>query len=158
MKKNAVISGTFDPITIGHLDLIKRAAAMFDNVIVGVFDNSEKHTAFSADVRFSAVSAAVRDIKNVSAYLAKDKTIADIANEHNAVIVRGIRNSSDADYEISLANINKEIGNVETIMLASSPDISYVSSTFVRDMIKYKKPYEKYVPRGAYDILKDQNK
>lgn len=157
MKKNAVISGTFDPITIGHLDIIKRAAAMFDHITVGVFDNTTKKSMFSAEVRYKAVSAAISDIDNASAELASNKTIVDFANEHNAVIVRGIRNSSDADYEISLSNINNEIGNAETILLVSAPDISYISSTFVRDMIKYKKPYEKYIPKSAYDILKDQN-
>ena len=152
--KNAVIAGTFDPVTVGHLDIIKRAAALFDKVTVGVFENGEKKTMFSADVRTAAMKAAVKGIKNVAVEQASDVTLADFAKAHDAVIVKGIRNALDADYEVSLAEINKETGGVETVMLAASPSLSFVSSTFVREMIKYGKPYEKYVPAGAYEVIK----
>lgn len=152
--KNAVIAGTFDPVTIGHLDIIKRAASMFDKVTVGVFENAAKNTMFSAEVRTNAMRAAVSDIPNVTVEPASDITLADFAKTHDAVIVKGIRNSLDADYEISLAEINMETGGVETVMLATSSELSFVSSTFVREMIKYGKPYEKYVPKGAYEVIK----
>lgn len=152
--KNAVIAGTFDPVTIGHLDIIKRAASMFDKVTVGVFENAAKNTMFSAEVRTNAMRAAVSDIPNVTVEPASDITLADFAKTHDAVIVKGIRNSLDADYEISLAEINMETGGVETVMLATSSGLSFVSSTFVREMIKYGKPYEKYVPKGAYEVIK----
>ena len=152
--KNAVIAGTFDPVTVGHLDIIKRAAALFDKVTVGVFENGEKKTMFSAETRTAAMKAAVKGIKNVAVEQASDVTLADFAKAHDAVIVKGIRNALDADYEVSLAEINKETGGVETVMLAASPSLSFVSSTFVREMIKYGKPYEKYVPAGAYEVIK----
>lgn len=152
--KNAVIAGTFDPVTVGHLDIIKRAASMFDKVTVGVFENAAKNTMFSAEVRTNAMRAAVSDIPNVTVEPASDITLADFAKTHDAVIVKGIRNSLDADYEISLAEINMETGGVETVMLATSSGLSFVSSTFVREMIKYGKPYEKYVPKGAYEVIK----
>ena len=152
--KNAVIAGTFDPVTIGHLDIIKRAASMFDKVTVGVFENAAKSTMFSAEVRTEAMRASVSDIPNVTVEPASDITLADFAKTHDAVIVKGIRNSLDADYEISLAEINMETGGVETVMLATSSGLSFVSSTFVREMIKYGKPYEKYVPKGAYEVIK----
>jgi len=152
--KNAVIAGTFDPVTVGHLDIILRAAKLFDSVVVGVFENGEKRTMFDAKTRTDAMRAAVADIKNVTVEAASDITLADFARAHNAVIVKGIRNAVDADYEIGLAAINNETGGVETVILASAPELSFVSSTFVREMIKYKKPYDKYVPRGAYEIIK----
>ena len=152
--KNAVIAGTFDPVTIGHLDIIKRAASMFDKVTVGVFENAAKSTMFSAEVRTEAMRASVSDIPNVTVEPASDITLADFAKTHDAVIVKVIRNSLDADYEISLAEINMETGGVETVMLATSSGLSFVSSTFVREMIKYGKPYEKYVPKGAYEVIK----
>lgn len=151
--KNAVIAGTFDPVTVGHLDIIRRAAALFDNVTVGVFENGGKKTMFSAETRTAAIKAAVKDIGNVKVEQASDVTLADFAKAHNAVILRGIRNAVDADYEMSLAEINMEIGGVETVILSSAPALSFVSSTFVREMIKYGKPYEKYVPAGAYEII-----
>lgn len=151
--KNAVIAGTFDPVTIGHLDVIKRAAALFDKVTVGVFENGGKKTMFPANVRTAAMKAAVNDIGNVDVEQASDVTLADFAKAHDAVIVKGIRNAVDADYEMSLAEINMEIGGVETVILASTPALSFISSTFVREMIKYGKPYEKYVPAGAYEII-----
>ena len=152
--KNAVIAGTFDPVTIGHLDIIKRAASMFDKVTVGVFENAAKSTMFSAEVRTEAMRASVSDIPNVTVEPASDITLSDFAKTHDAVIVKVIRNSLDADYEISLAEINMETGGVETVMLATSSGLSFVSSTFVREMIKYGKPYEKYVPKGAYEVIK----
>lgn len=152
--KNAVIAGTFDPVTVGHLDIIKRAAALFDSVTVGVFENGEKKTMFSAETRTAAMKAAVKGIKNVAVEQASNVTLADFAKAHGAVIVKGVRNALDADYEIALAEINKETGGVETVMLASSPSLAFVSSTFVREMIKYGKPYEKYVPAGAYEVIK----
>lgn len=153
--KNAVIAGTFDPVTVGHLDIIKRAAALFDHVTVGVFENGGKKTMFSAETRTAAMMAAVKGITNVSVEQASDVTLADFARSHDAVIVKGIRNAVDADYEISLADINAETGGVETVILASSPSLSFISSTFVREMIKYGKPYEKYVPAGAYEVIKE---
>ena len=153
MIKNAVIAGTFDPVTVGHADIIKRAAGIFEKVVVGVFENGEKKTMFDAKTRVEAMRAATADIKNVTVEAASDKTLADFARSHKAVIVKGIRNGVDADYEISLAQINSEIGDVETVILVSSSDLAFVSSTFVRELIKYGKPFEKYVPEGAYGII-----
>ena len=152
--KNAVIAGTFDPVTTGHLDMIRRAAALFDNVTVGIFENADKKPMFSAAVRVEAMRAAVKELKNVTVEPAGNVALADFAAARSAVIVKGIRNAVDADYEIQLSDINKEINGVETVILASSPEYSFISSTFVREMIKYGKPYEKYVPRGAYEIIK----
>ena len=152
--KNAVIVGTFDPVTIGHLSIIRRAAEIFENVYVGVCENSEKRTMFSFEKRLEAMTQAVNDIPNVTPCNAGSMTVADFARKHNAVIVKGIRNGSDADYEISLSQINTETGGVETILLATNPEHSFISSTFVREMIKYNKPFSKYVPNGVDKLLK----
>lgn len=153
-KNNAVIAGTFDPVTVGHLDLIKRASELFDNVFVGVFDNSAKNTMFSSEIRYKAMCEAVKGIKNVKVESAGDITLAEFAAKHDAVIVKGIRNGTDADYEIQLADINKETGNIDTVIFPASHNLSFISSTFVREMIKYGKPYGEYIPEGVEKILK----
>lgn len=148
------MAGTFDPVTIGHFDIIKRASELFDNVIVGVFENSAKQPLFSADVRLSAVIAAVKSLPNVTA-VRGDGMLAEFAKNHGAcAIVKGIRNASDAMYEHDLANINRRISGIETVLLPAKPEYSYITSTMVREFIKYKKPYKDLVPDGVFEILK----
>lgn len=156
MKNNiAVIAGTFDPVTVGHMDIVRRAASLFDTIYVGIFDNAKKATMFDSYVRVSAMKKACEGLTNVKVECATDTTLADFAKSHGAsAIIKGIRNGTDADYEISLSQINAEISGIETVMLAASPALSFISSTFVREMIKYGKPYEKYIPDGVDALLK----
>lgn len=152
--KIAMIPGSFDPITLGHLDMIERAASMFDLVYVTVMVNAEKSTRFTLDERVRMARASLAHIKNVKVE-ASDAFLADFASERGAgVLVKGARNGSDFDYELMLAQINTEQNHkLDTIILPSRKELSYISSTYVRELIKYKKPLEGAVPPGAIELI-----
>ena len=151
----AIVSGTFDPITVGHTDLIARAAKIFGKVIVAVSRNTEKQNMFSEKVRFESVKAAFEGQKNVKVVLLKG-LLAELVKKHNGVLVRGVRGTGDYDYETDLALINAELEGVETVFIPARPEYSFISSTFVRDMVIYRRPIEKYVPHAALEVLKDE--
>ena len=139
--RRAIITGSFDPITSGHADLIERAAAMFDEVHVVILANTEKKSGlFSAEDRLE-IARALTDSKesgNVHVHLHSGLT-SDIARELGAkFIVRGARSGSDFDYEYNLACIMKRFApEIETVILPCSPELSAISSTYVRDLLKY---------------------
>ena len=108
MNKTALIPGSFDPITRGHVDVIERTAKIFDEVIVAVFDNSEKRTLFTAEQRLEMTRLAVQRFPNVRADLSNG-LLAEYAKKHNAVLVKGVRNVTDFDYEYWLAAINRNM-------------------------------------------------
>lgn len=152
---NGLYVGTFDPITVGHLDIIKRAADMFDKLYVLVSNNSAKHTLLAYNQREYLVKLALQDIPNVE-YLTGDvnKTTPDIMSDNNIrYIVRGARNVADLQYEHSLYEDYLKINpDIEEILLWSKVD---VSSTFIRECIKFHKwdVVKKYVPAEVADEL-----
>lgn len=151
--KTAIISGTFDPVTVGHLDIIKRASALFDRVVVAVSANSEKKSMIPDEIRKKAVEGAVSLQKNVEVELC-DGLLSEFCGRYeNAVLVRGARNGTDFDYERQLYIINKGLGVRESIILPADSGLDHISSTYVRELIKYKKPLTGAVPEGALEIL-----
>ena len=144
---NALFTGSFDPITIGHYDIIKRAAVIFENVFVAVTINSEKSYMFSDDDRLEMTKKACSDLANVEVIFCSG-LVAVLAKEKDAVIVKGVRNAVDFAYEYEMASISKEISGVETFIIPANPKLAYVSSTFVREMIKYGNKPERYIGRG----------
>ncbi len=153
--KTAVISGTFDPITVGHLDIIERASKLFDNVVVAVSTNNSKKGFLPDDIRVSAVEASIKDIKNATVMLCEG-LLADFCKQfENPVIVRGARNGSDYDYERSLFIINKGLGTPETIVLPAESGMDHISSTYARELIKYNKSLEGVIPESARKIIED---
>ena len=145
----AVCSGSFDPITLGHLDIIRRAAACFDKVYVCVSPNaSKKNQMFTPEEKLELVMTAVADLDNVEAELYQG-LLADYAVERGAnVIVRGVRNATDIDVEYQLAQINSGIHpGLESMLLPASPQYQHFSSSMAREMIRYGQPLEKYLPR-----------
>ena len=152
----AVCSGSFDPITLGHLDIIRRAAACFDKVWVCVVANAAKTSQmFTPEQKLQLVQAAVADIPNVEAELWPG-LLAEFAQRHDAtVIVRGIRNATDFDAEYQLALINKGLcGSPETIFLPAAAEYQHFSSTMAREMIRYNQPLEKYLPEGVVPLVR----
>ena len=155
--KVAVCSGTFDPITLGHLDIIRRAAACFDKVYVCVSPNaSKKNQMFTPEEKLELVKVAVEDLDNVVAELYQG-LLADYAVERGAnVIVRGVRNATDFDVEYQLAQINSSIHpGLESMMLPASPQYQHFSSSMAREMIRYGQPLEKYLPASIIPMVKD---
>ena len=155
--KTAICSGSFDPITLGHLDVIRRAAAIFDKVCVCVSPNAEKkNQMFTPEQKLLLVRTAVADLPNVEAELFPG-LLADFAVSHGAnVIVRGIRNVTDMDVEYQMALINRGLHpELETFLLPASPAYQHFSSSMAREMIRYHQPLEKYLPMSIIPLVRD---
>ena len=155
--KTAICSGSFDPITLGHLDVIRRAAAIFDRVCVCVSPNAEKkNQMFTPEQKLLLVRTAVAELPNVEAELFPG-LLADFAVSHGAnVIVRGIRNVTDMDVEYQMALINRGLHpELETFLLPASPAYQHFSSSMAREMIRYHQPLEKYLPMSIIPLVRD---
>ena len=137
MSTTAVYSGTFDPITLGHEDVVRRAAGMFDRLIIAVAAAHHKKTLFSLDVRMQLSYAALKNIANIK-ILPFDGLMVDFCAQHSAnVVVRGIRNMTDFDYESQMAAMNRKMRpQLETIFLLPSAPLQCISSTLVREISK----------------------
>ena len=155
--RTAVCSGSFDPITLGHLDLIQRAAACFDKVWVCVSPNAEKkNQMFTPEEKLQLVRCAVADMPHVEAELWPD-LLADYAVARGAdVIVRGVRNTTDFDVEYQLALINRGLyPKLETMLLPASPAYQHFSSSMAREMIRYRQPLERYLPAAIVPLVRE---
>lgn len=163
MNNIAVIPGSYDPITVGHLDIIKRSSALFKEVIVLICVNSSKRGFLDTQTRKLLAEDAISGLNNVRVECC-DYLFADYCHENNvSVVVKGIRNHLDYTYEAELKNYNDRIfldkfGKVpETLFLSAAHSLCYCSSTFVREMIKYNENISKYVPNADL-LLKHINK
>lgn len=155
--RTVVCSGSFDPITLGHMDIIRRAAACFDKVWVCVSPNAEKRNQmFTPEQKLQLVRAAVEDLPNVEADLGPE-LLADFAVKHGAqAIIRGVRCAADFDVEYQLAQINREIHpELDTILLPASPIYQHFSSSMAREMIRYHQPLEKYLPAAVIPLVRN---
>ena len=151
MSKKAVIPGSFDPITNGHLDIIRRTAGMFDEVAVLVMLNSEKKYMFG-NMRVEMVRAACADLANVRVE-ESGGLLCDYVNQNRIdVIVKGVRSCKDFEYEKDMAQINCRIGGCETLLITAKPELEFCSSTFVREMLRYGRDVSGYVPRACLDF------
>jgi len=154
-EKICIVPGTFDPVTNGHLDIIKRAAKLFDKVYAAAFVNSAKHNMFDSEERREMLRLACLDLDKVTVENA-DGLAADYAAHKGAgFLVRGVRGTADYEYEHNLFFIHREIGaNIETVFLPAKSEHLYISSAFVREMIKYKRDISAYVPARAAEYIK----
>jgi len=133
--RNAVYPGTFDPITNGHIDLIRRAAALFDHVIVGIARNTGKQPVCSLEERLKLAQRTLTDIETVSV-VPFEGLLVNFCREHQAnVMIRGLRAVSDFEYEFQLASMNRRLApDIETIFLTPAEQFSFISSTLVREI------------------------
>ena len=138
--KKAIVPGSFDPVTAGHVDVIRRAAKIFDEVHAVVMVNAEKKNSgmFSPEERLSLLESAVKDVKGVKCALCSGLASDYTKEQGIEYIVKGIRNSTDFDYEYSLAEIMKHFHEgIETVFIPADPALSYISSTYARERIRY---------------------
>ena len=145
--RTALCPGSFDPITYGHLDIVKRASRMFDRVIVAVLQNSAKHCVFSVAERVEMIEDSIRGLPNVTAS-SFDGLLADYTRIVNAnVIVKGLRAMSDFEYEFQMALINQKINpDVETVFLSSRSEYMFMSSNIVREIARVGGDISQFVP------------
>ena len=157
-----VIPGTFDPVTNGHVDLIERAARLFDKIYVTAFGNSAKKTMFGLEDRKKMLELACKDVYGCEKIMVEATTelLAAYVKAKNAgFIVKGTRNSIDYEYEYMLYLINKEIGDgLETLFFPSKESHLYLSSTFVREMLAYDRDISDFVPAKVRDYIGEISK
>lgn len=158
----AVYAGSFNPIHLGHIDIIKRAIKIFGNVVVIVTDNSNKHYTVSIEERIDLVLQAI-EAEMLEQYvdvvrLEENESVADFCMaECVDVLIRGIRSNSDMNFEFTAAEVNRD-NKIETVFLPCSPIYSNYSSGMVRECIKYDIPIAKYVPISIMPIIKTKYK
>ena len=142
----AVYAGSFSPPTRGHLDVIRRAAAMFDSVIVAVLSQEAKRYAFSPEQRRGMLERITAGMPNVRV-VADTGLLVDVARREGAdVILRGLRDAADLPFEMQMAEANRRIGGMETVFIGCTPEYSRISSTIVRDCAAHGAPIESMVP------------
>lgn len=154
MNTVAAYSGTFDPITLGHNDIIHRAAHMFPRLIVAVGLNPSKHPSFNLEERCDLVRASVDDLDNVEV-MGFEGLVVDFARDNGVtVLVRGVRTVGDVDYEKQMAVMNRDLyPQLDTVMLAPSPLYAHLSSSLVRELTSLGAPIKKLVPKSVIPLL-----
>ena len=155
--KKAIYPGSFDPLTLGHLDIIERSARIVDELVVGVLNNSAKNSLFSLDERVSMIKAMTDSMPNVTV-TSFNGLLVDYMREIDAtIIVRGLRAVTDFEYELQIAQTNHvENPEVETIFLTTSLQYSYLSSTIVKEFASYGGDLSKFVPARFIDRIYDK--
>lgn len=162
MKRVAFYSGSFDPLTNGHLDVLKHCASIADEIVVGIGVHPGKAPLFSFDERASLVHAAISEIGVIShetfSVVAFDDLVVDAAAREGAsIIVRGLRDGSDLDYEMKMAGMNGAMEpNIPTVFLPASPSVRPITATLVRQIAKMGGDVTSFVPKAVKAALRDK--
>ncbi|WP_336070709.1 pantetheine-phosphate adenylyltransferase [Mesoflavibacter sp. CH_XMU1404-2] len=147
--RRALFPGSFDPITNGHYDIIKRGIKLFDEVVVAIGVNSTKNYMFSLEERKQFIEDAFKDEPKIKVVTYKGLTV-DFCKEIDAdFILRGLRNPADFEFEKAIAHTNRKLSTIETVFLLTAARTSYISSSIVRDVIKNNGDYTKLVPKSV---------
>ena len=150
MSNIAVFPGTFDPITVGHVDIVNRASTMFDEIIIAVGINTKKTTLFDLEVRKQWIQTAFDNNPKVRVASYEGLTVDFCKSAGAKFLLRGLRNGTDFDYESHIAQLNKALwSEIETVFIMCDPALGYISSTLVRDLIIHKADYARYLPTGV---------
>ena len=155
--RTAIYPGRFDPVTYGHIDIIKRSAKMVDKLIIGVLSNSSKTPLFSVEERVNMLKEVTKDIPNVEVTSFAGLLI-DFADACNAkIIVRGLRAVTDFEYELAMSQTNRVAApDIDTIFLNTSLKYAYLSSSIVKEMAMYGGDISKFVPESIIDIVRER--
>lgn len=159
MSAIAVFPGTFDPLTLGHLDIIKRASKIFDKLIIAVAKSPSKHTMFDLDTRVKLANEAVANLCNAQA-VGFEGMLIDFLKQINAnILVRGVRTINDFDYESQLVGMYRMcMPELEIVMLPTNASTSFISSTLVREVIIHKGDVSKFVPQNIANFIANKDK
>ena len=144
--KRAIFPGTFDPFTIGHYSLVMRGLSLFDEIVIGIGVNQIKKTLFDLDKRLDIINQAFVSEPRVSVVAYNSLTVDFAKSVNAAYILRGLRSVSDFEYEHTIANSNRVLSDIETVVLFTDTEYSFISSTVVRDLIAYQKDINAFLP------------
>ena len=153
-EKVAVYPGVFDPVTLGHMDIIRRGAGLFDRLIVAVAVNPEKRSFFTLEERIALVREAALDVPHVTVDSYHGLTVEFVARHGASVILRGLRQHSDFEYEYQLALTNRTISGVETVFVMADEKVAFISSRLVREVAGLGGDVSPFVPANVVKALR----
>ena len=154
--RRALCPGSFDPVTNGHLDIISRAASLYDEVVVAVFVNQSKSSLFSVDERREMLSEGTAGYPNVTIDVFEG-LVVDYCREHEIpVIVKGLRAVSDFDYELQMAQMNRGLAGIDTLFMPTNPEYSFLASSLVKEIAKWGGDVSSLVPPNVLKRLKER--
>lgn len=146
--KTALFPGTFDPFTIGHDSIVRRGLAFLDEIIIAIGVNDSKRTYFSSQCRLTMIEELYKNEPRVKVEAYDSLTISFAQQKGASLILRGIRTVNDFEYEKTIADMNRKISGIETILLFTEPEYACISSSAVRDLLKYDKDVAPFLPKG----------
>jgi len=145
----AVFPGSFDPITVGHEAIIRRALPLFDKIIVAIGHNTAKQTLFPLERRIEWIKTVFKDKSDVVEVQSFTGLTIDFCKQMKAqFILRGLRTSTDFEFEYSVGQVNRQIGGIETVLMLTDPEYMHISSSIVRDIFRYKGQFKSLIPKG----------
>ena len=147
--RKAIFPGSFDPMTLGHVDIIKRSLPLFDEIIIAIGVNADKKYMFSLEERKRFIEETFQDEPSISVITYQGLTIDLCAKLNTNFILRGLRNPADFEFEKAIAHTNRTLSNIETVFLLTAADTSFISSSIVRDVIRNGGAYQKLVPEAV---------
>ncbi|WP_029505218.1 pantetheine-phosphate adenylyltransferase [Lachnoclostridium phytofermentans] len=155
--KIGIYPGSFDPVTLGHLDVIKRSAKIMDELVIGVLANSSKTPLFTVEDRVKLIECVVKDIPNVKV-MAFDGLTVDFAKKLGAkFLIRGLRAITDFEYELQIAQTNHKLDEeIDTVFFTTSVEYSYLSSSIVKEIASYGGDISKFVPKSIIQVIYDK--
>ncbi|WP_214368462.1 pantetheine-phosphate adenylyltransferase [Pseudonocardia sp. H11422] len=154
--RRAVCPGSFDPVTLGHLDIIGRAADLFDEVVVAVLINKNKKSLFTVDERISMLKETTADLENVTVD-SFHGLLVDYCRAHDVrAIVKGLRAVTDFDYELQMAQMNQRLSGVDTLFMSTNPEFSFLSSSLVKEVATYGGDVAHLLPESVHRQLLDR--
>lgn len=156
MKKIALFPGSFDPLTMGHLSTIERGAQIFDEVIVGIFINTNKKSLFSTDEKVQLAKEALAHLSNVKVISQETELTVQTARRLGAkFLLRGIRNFNDYEYEKEIMTMNRHLApDIETVFLMAETEYSHISSSLLKETMLFYGDVKKYLPKNVYKAIK----
>ena len=158
-QKIALYPGSFDPITNGHLDVLERARAMFDKVIIAVLNNPDKKSFLDIEQRVKLIKESTINMENVSVDYFNGLTVEYARSIGAKFLIRGLRTITDFEYEVQLCQTNQVIApDIDTVFLSTKPEHNFISSSIVRELSQHKTDISKFVPKNVVEYLKSYKK